>query len=66
MIKFLFLMIFRIGLFLFKNKFNKIIIFFILFFLIIFLNIYSINLLIGGINLFYMDLYSFYLILISL
>lgn len=66
MIKFLIILIFRIGLFLFQNKFNKIIIYFSILFIMIFLNIYSTNLLIGGINLFYIDLYSFYLILLRL
>ena len=66
MIKFFIMLIFRLGLFIFNNKFNKSIILFFVFFCIIFLNIYSTNLLIGGINLFYIDLFSFYLILISL
>nr|YP_010389717.1 NADH dehydrogenase subunit 4 [Polistes rothneyi]UPT34489.1 NADH dehydrogenase subunit 4 [Polistes rothneyi] len=66
MMKFLFLMLFSMGLFLFENKLNKMIIYFLMFFFMMFLNIYSTNLLIGGMNLFYMDLYSFYLILLSL
>ena len=66
MIKIIIIFFFRIGLFLFNNKLRIRALFFIAIFNMTFFNIYSTNLMVGGINLFYIDLYSFYLILISL
>nr|AIW06137.1 NADH dehydrogenase subunit 4 [Vespidae sp. MT-2014] len=66
MMKFLMMMVISFGLFFFNNKFNKFIICFFLSMNMFLLNTYTTNLWIGGMNLFYMDYYSFYLIILSL
>nr|QDH82218.1 NADH dehydrogenase subunit 4 [Parapolybia varia] len=66
MMKFLFMMFLSIGLFFFKNQFNKFIICFFLSMNMFMFNIYSSNLWVGSMNLFYMDFYSYYLIILSL
>nr|QDH82283.1 NADH dehydrogenase subunit 4 [Parapolybia nodosa] len=66
MMKFLLMMIFSVGLFFFNNKFNKFIICFFLSMFMFFCNSYSTNLWVGGMSLFYLDFYSYYLIILSL